>query len=418
MIKLLVIADDFTGALDTGAQFMAKGTQIRILNGTWKSVFGNADQNTQVLIVDTETRHLAPAAAYDIIFRLVTEAREAGIPHLYKKTDSALRGNVGSELAAMLAASGRKRLHFIPAFPQMGRITKGGLQYIDGVPVAQSVFGADPFEPVQKSDVREIIALQSDVHTSLIGEDSPEVLPDGILVFDAQDLNTMEHIANVLETRDELRYIAGCAGFAAVLPQHLNMEQGEYRRPDLPGKMLTICGSINPITLRQMDVAEQAGAVRIRLTPKQKLSPHWLDSSEGQKMMDAWIAKAGECNNLIIECGADVVGETDQYAKSLRLDSGEIRERVANTMGTILKRMLDMGLKRLLLVTGGDTLVAFLRQIDADSLILLGEVMPGVILSELRYCHKSFYLISKSGGFGSATALVDLEKKIYCSVGG
>lgn len=30
MIKLLVIADDFTGALDTGIQFKAKGTLVRV----------------------------------------------------------------------------------------------------------------------------------------------------------------------------------------------------------------------------------------------------------------------------------------------------------------------------------------------------------------------------------------------------
>ena len=30
MIKLLVIADDFTGAMDTGVQFKAKGSLIQI----------------------------------------------------------------------------------------------------------------------------------------------------------------------------------------------------------------------------------------------------------------------------------------------------------------------------------------------------------------------------------------------------
>lgn len=418
MIKLLVIADDFTGALDTGAQFMAKGTQIKILNGAEKITFGNFSQEAQILIVDAETRHLPPSAAFEVIYHLVTEARTTGIPHIYKKTDSALRGNIGSELTAMLMASQKKRLHFIPAFPKMNRITKDGVHYIDGVPVAQSVFGSDPFEPVLKSNVQEIIALQSDIPTALIGENMPKKLPDGIVIYDAQHQQTMEYIAGVLRSRDELQYIAGCAGFAAVLSNYLNVEQQEYKKPILPKGILTICGSINPITLQQVDVAEKSGAVRIHLTPQQKLGTRWMDSPEGKRTLEGWRAKAEECKNLIIECSPDAIGETNLYAQKLMLDSNETRECVANTLGTILKRLLDMGADRILLVTGGDTLAAFLRQINVDTLNLVGELMPGIILSELHYLQKSFYLISKSGGFGSATAIVDLEKKLYSLVGG
>ena len=32
MVKLLIIADDFTGALDTGVQFAAGGAETRVVN--------------------------------------------------------------------------------------------------------------------------------------------------------------------------------------------------------------------------------------------------------------------------------------------------------------------------------------------------------------------------------------------------
>lgn len=89
-------------------------------------------------------------------------AEAAGIPYIYKKTDSALRGNIGCELNAVMDASGEACLIFAPAFPQMGRVTRRGIHYIDGVPVADSVFGKDPFEPVTESSVREIVRKQSD----------------------------------------------------------------------------------------------------------------------------------------------------------------------------------------------------------------------------------------------------------------
>ena len=44
-------------------------------------------------------------------------------------------GYIGAELAALLKASGARNLPFLPAFPQIGRTTKKGVHYIDGVPV-------------------------------------------------------------------------------------------------------------------------------------------------------------------------------------------------------------------------------------------------------------------------------------------
>ena len=55
MIKLLVIADDFTGALDTGVQFKAKQTLIQIASEKCIESLKISDHNLQVLIVDAET---------------------------------------------------------------------------------------------------------------------------------------------------------------------------------------------------------------------------------------------------------------------------------------------------------------------------------------------------------------------------
>ena len=54
MILLLVIADDFTGALDTGVQFASFGVKTQVTVDC-NVQFDNYD--TTVLVVDTETRH-------------------------------------------------------------------------------------------------------------------------------------------------------------------------------------------------------------------------------------------------------------------------------------------------------------------------------------------------------------------------
>lgn len=60
MIKLLVIADDFTGAMDTGVQFNTKGALIRAVSKGQIDPFQEADPDLQVLIIDAETRHMEP----------------------------------------------------------------------------------------------------------------------------------------------------------------------------------------------------------------------------------------------------------------------------------------------------------------------------------------------------------------------
>ena len=94
MLRLLMIADDFTGALDTGVQLAAHGIPTQV-------VVGQADLSacsSTVLVVDTETRHLPAAKAAKAVEELTRSAVENGVSCIYKKTDSALRGNIGAEL--------------------------------------------------------------------------------------------------------------------------------------------------------------------------------------------------------------------------------------------------------------------------------------------------------------------------------
>ncbi|MCL2539494.1 MAG: four-carbon acid sugar kinase family protein, partial [Oscillospiraceae bacterium] len=146
--KLFIAADDFTGALDTGVQFAKEGVSTRVFC-SGEAVF----KGVEVVVVNTESRHLPAKAAEEKVRALTEIAKRAGVKYFYKKTDSALRGNVGAELTGMLHASGESALAFIPAYPALNRITERGVHYIDGVPAAESVFAKDPFEPVTESEV-------------------------------------------------------------------------------------------------------------------------------------------------------------------------------------------------------------------------------------------------------------------------
>ena len=340
MLRLLMIADDFTGALDTGVQLAAHGIPTQV-------VVGQADLSacsSTVLVVDTETRHLSAAKAAEAVARLTRSAVENGVGCIYKKTDSALRGNIGAELAALLKASGARNLPFLPAFPQIGRTTKKGVHYIDGVPVNESPFGIDPFEPVRCAEVTKLIHLQTDMPAQNLRPGETASDKTGILVYDAATAADLEAAGRQLFQNGTPPVLAGCAGFAAFLPELLGLSDGSVVEvPQLDPRLLVLCGSVNPITLRQMDTAEKAGFTRLRLTPRQKLEPGYWASADGKAALaeiEAMLAANPRC---IIETndGRGNQLTADRAARGIDLDGlrvGISGTRRADVRGAVRQR--------------------------------------------------------------------------------
>ena len=156
MARLTVIADDLTGALDTGVQFANRCVSVRVA-----AVHGTAAVHEElfqadVAVIDAEVRHRSQQQAYKICLELVQQAQRCGTDSVYIKTDSGLRGNIGAMFQAALDASGAAVAYYAPALPRMNRLTQGGIQYIDGVPINESVFGKDPFEPVRSPYIKDL----------------------------------------------------------------------------------------------------------------------------------------------------------------------------------------------------------------------------------------------------------------------
>ena len=410
---LLIIADDFTGALDTGVQFAARGIKTRVVVGADAAL---THRNADVLVVDTETRHLPAAKAYEAVERLVRRAGHAGFAYLYKKTDSALRGNVGAELAALLNASGSRQLAFLPAFPQMNRVTKNGVQYIDGVPVTESPFGVDPFEPVRHAAVTELLAEQTDLPAAAfpaLAADGNVPAANGILIFDAATVEDLRSTGRALLNHGGLRVLAGCAGFGAVLPELLGLGGADVTRPALDPRLLVICGSVNAITLAQLDKAEQAGFTRLRLTPHQKLTPDYWYSDEGQaalKKIEETLA--AHPYNIIETNDAGGNEPTTAAADALGLTREAMRVRIAGGIGQLVGAIFASPSVGTLLLTGGDTLLQCMNSVGVHELEPICEMERGVVLARFGCNGTTRYVITKSGGFGQANLLTKLAKQI------
>lgn len=412
MVKLLIIADDFTGALDTGVQFAARGAATIVVTDL-NYDFRSAEKRVEVLVMVAETRHLQPQEAYEIVYSTVHRAFQAGIAYIYKKTDSALRGNIGSELTALMDGTGVDTIPFLPAFPKLGRVTREGVHYVDGVPVAQSIFGQDPFEPILNSSVEDILRQQTKVPVLMHPRKEGYKISDpGIQVFDAETDADLKHIARELGA-EQLRFSAGCAGFAAVLADMLNLKETATELPKLEETLFIACGSVNPVTIRQMKRAQEQGFPHVNLNPVQKLEQNWGDSKPAGQCVCRWLAEASGKKRFILDVNdPQGCGDTDTYAREHNLTMEQLRVQISKNLAALIKRMLDNGLKATLLCTGGDTLMALMQAVDISELTPIYEITAGVVLTNFVYKEKTYYIISKSGGFGEEDLFLKISEII------
>src|SRR2546423_1816100 len=94
-LPLTIVADDLTGACDTGALFAGRGP-VPV------TVWPDAALRAPVSVVDTESRALAPA---DAARRVTAVARTVTRTRVFKKIASTLRGPIGAEGDALLRAT-------------------------------------------------------------------------------------------------------------------------------------------------------------------------------------------------------------------------------------------------------------------------------------------------------------------------
>ena len=375
---------------------------------------GDRSSSADVIVVDSESRHLPAHEARDIVACIVREAVGGlRIPRVFKKTDSGLRGNIGAELeGAIIGMYGSVpygNLAFVPAFPAMGRTTEKGIQLVDGVPVAQSVFGRDPFSPVRHSRVVDIISEQTDLRAV---DTTSDYYPDSrIVVFDSESDEDQRRIADSLFMTGSAQLVAGCAGFAdayvRALCVHLTGREpeGMEEAPERIAShgMLVICGSLNPVSLVQLDHAEAHGFVRMHLDGASLAEPGFWDSAEGACAFAELAARLSRGGNIIVDTLAGV--DADAGA------SRGIGVGIARSLGELYGRILGsdaLDPRMDTFIIGGDTLIACMERIGVDMIEPACELAPGVVLSHLGEGSAARTLITKSGGFGGPELLVEL----------
>ncbi len=414
-MKLFIVVDDMTGALDTAVQLAQAGASTAVFTGYSPEdlVFPT---DVEVVAVNAETRHLPPRQAYDRVCALTRRALEAApLAYLYKKTDSTLRGNIGSELTAMLDASGDSRLVFVPALPVQNRTTEGGVQYVNGMPIHMGISSLDPLELPACSCVPDIISAQSKTPTVLVPrgcyatpEEKNERADKRILIYDGVTDGDIRAIGASFAGEGIPRVMAGSAGFATVLPDLLSLS-GE--RPAVSvgwQKLVVVCGSVNPMAQAQLRYGQEMGFHRLTLSASDVLGEAF---SEKNLLNRAAHFLADE-RPLIIDANDRTPGEKMDLALALGMGKAWARERIAGRLGVMAGRVQAMAPGAMLVFIGGDTLGSYLKQMGRVRLTPLREITPGAVLSLVETERGEMPITTKAGGFGEADWLKKLREAL------
>ncbi|MEG2700011.1 MAG: nucleotide-binding domain containing protein, partial [Hungatella sp.] len=223
----------------------------------------------------------------------------------------------------------------------------------------------------------------------------------------------VEEIAEKLYHENQLHLLAGCAGFAAVLPKLLSLNGGKPKMPEFSAKFLVVCGSVNPITQAQLNYAEEHGFVRIRFTPEQKLLEGYFETVQGCETLRCWNEICQHHARCILDTNdSQEQPDTPEYAKTAGILPEEMRMRISTNLGSAIKKLIKMGVDSTLLITGGDSLLAFMNQIAVYEIIPICELAPGAVLSRFQIEGKTYEVISKSGGFGDENLMELLADEI------
>ncbi|WP_329250964.1 four-carbon acid sugar kinase family protein [Actinoallomurus sp. NBC_01490] len=383
MTRLVIVADDLTGAGDSAAPFTAHfSVAITVAaEAGWPAA--------DVVAVDTDSRYATAEVAAARVTAALRRASDGGA-RVFKKIDSLLRGNVGAEVRAAvtaLAGSRRPALAVVSAaFPATGRTTRNGVVHVDGRPLTGRRDG-DLARVLATAGLTVRRAGPAQVHDPDLAARFAQYWREGVgaVVCDGEtdaDLAAVAAAAEAAERAGTPILLVGTGGLATALSARAAGRAttarpadpaGETGRRPGNGAALTVIGSH----------AKEARAQRLAL-----IDDGWIPvvlPADGADVREA-LARGR------------VVLSPDPEAPVDRADAPRVARELAAATATVA------GDLSVLAVTGGETAHAVLDALGTTEIRVNGELEPGVVAGRLPGYPALF--VTKAGAFGDPGTLV------------
>ncbi len=409
-----ILADDFTGANDSIARF----TKV---NANLVSLFGvkcPAEAiHYQVVAMTTHSRGVSPQEAYSLTLNAVKGLPLTAEDILYKKMDSALRGNIGPEIDAILDATGTKVALLAPALPENHRITSGGYQLIGGDPVHETEMANDPVTPVRESHLPTLLASTSRYKvgylplsvvcqgTAKISEHLDQLIAEDcrIMVADAAQNTHLEILAQVCSAYSSAVVPCGTAGLAGTLARRLFPSKqfagpGYLKNDTNDGIVAAVVGS-----------KSQNAAIQIT---QALLENEWLEEIEVQrKAIGTTESRADEIQRVIKQVHQAIFngkrGVVIRFDADPRIDGSSLNATdLADGLGETAKILAECVKVNTFYLSGGDIAISTVSKFQGWGVTVEAELEPGVCYGILKGGKfDGTRIITKAGSFGDSGTL-------------
>ena len=422
-----IIADDLTGANDTGVQFSKKGYNaiVSILEESGDIIIPH---ETDVLVIDTETREIDAKTACQRLRNVLKKLNFSDKDIFYKKVDSTLRGCIGAELEEMMNFLKKDICIFTPAFPSHQRITIGGYLIINGSPLGLSKYYSGDLKVGEASFISFLLKQQTSLPIARIDfidvikgqeaifEKLNKLYQEGnkIIIVDATEEVHLKDIFNSINRFEGSVLYAGSAGLANCFPEiynknrkfKLNMEKNK-------GPILIVGGSRNPITKSQIthlkgeiDFFDLNIDIEEIWSNRKTILKHCLTES-------ITVIKNGQ--HLVIHTDPfynDKENINNKLMQKHNLSFRELELVIRKFLGELTAEIVRNSPARNLILTGGDIALGVCSALGIKNLYIVDELLPGIPLSTDNLKNFNLKIITKAGGFGEKDTLFKLIKKL------
>jgi D-threonate/D-erythronate kinase len=242
--RVLLIADDLTGACDAAAAFLP-GRSVRV----WLGPTAGGHHQDSVQAFNTDSRDLAPEDAAKAVAACAQNLPSGAL--LFKKLDSAGRGPIAAELLAAHEAFHTRAILFAPSFPAHGRTVLHGILHVSHAAGRETTLKlADLFPPGIHHSIAIIGKPRSLLPAFMSGKQ--------IMICNAQTDDDLAALVEASSALPQPTLFAGSAGFALALAAS---RKAGHPTPPAPPPIaqaaLFIIGTPHPVTQLQLRHLEQ-----------------------------------------------------------------------------------------------------------------------------------------------------------------
>jgi uncharacterized protein YgbK (DUF1537 family) len=387
---LAVITDDFTGASEIAGIALAKGYRTVIETQTV------SQPDADVLVFASNMRALDPTSAATKSAELTDQILALKPEFIFKKVDSVLRGNVGAELKAQMKAEAKPRALLVPANPSLKRTIVNGVYYIDGSPIAKSVFAESYRFSSASSHVTDILKNRGTNDVICISP-GDEFSGDGVHVGDAGSSEDLRSWAGRINGQT---VPAGAADFFAAI---LDCRAPGKSRCDTvsaktdPDRVLYICGSRFPSSRRAVVEAEGRGLSVVPMPDEIYYSSQIDDAA-----LDQWsqqVCAALKTHKNVAIAALQKPGDTSL--------SGP---QVTQALAAVARQVVEDDCADDLMIEGGATAHALMSALNIYSLIPVEALAPGVTRMKVDK-YPNLHVTMKPGSYRWPTSIWNFNKK-------